>query len=345
MEQTATIAEVKEVGITDRQGRYLINNRRDRVGERMDHPLLALAIEGERRQINYEGDQFIVIQPLHGDDYLPEHLSDVTGAIIITMDLAPLQAHLRRDVLVAFLAAIIIVIFFSVSIMVIVKQLVVRPIKSLSEASKRLSAGNWEVEVHYQVHDEIGELAGSFNLMARALQEREKILQGQKEELQKAHDELEQRVEERTFELTRANERLDLELIERRRAEEALRESQKRYRAVVEDQTELVLRFLPDFTLTFVNNALSKLLGIPNKELIGRRFTEFLDQENCARLTGSLESISSQAPIAIHEHKIVSPAGSVGWQQWVNRGFFDMAGQVIEYQAVGRDITDLKRAH
>src|SRR6476660_2130201 len=41
----------------------------------------------------------------------------------------------------------------------------------------------------------------------------------------------------------------------RRRAERALRESQDRYRNVVETQTELICRFLPDTTLTFVNDA------------------------------------------------------------------------------------------
>jgi PAS domain S-box-containing protein len=45
------------------------------------------------------------------------------------------------------------------------------------------------------------------------------------------------------------------DITDRKRAEEALRESELRYRAVVEDQTELICRFLPDGTLTFVNEA------------------------------------------------------------------------------------------
>ena len=41
---------------------------------------------------------------------------------------------------------------------------------------------------------------------------------------------------------------------------------------------------------------------------------------------------------------MVAPSGEIRWQQWTDRGFFDEQGQVVEYQSVGRDITDLKRA-
>jgi hypothetical protein len=47
------------------------------------------------------------------------------------------------------------------------------------------------------------------------------------------------------------------DITERKRVEEALRESEERYREVVESQTGLVCRFLPDTTLTFVNAAIA----------------------------------------------------------------------------------------
>ena len=51
------------------------------------------------------------------------------------------------------------------------------------------------------------------------------------------------------------------------RTEEALRESESRYRAIVEDQTELICRFLPDMTVLFVNEAYCRCFGTTPEEL------------------------------------------------------------------------------
>jgi transcriptional regulator with GAF, ATPase, and Fis domain len=48
--------------------------------------------------------------------------------------------------------------------------------------------------------------------------------------------------------------------------------------------------------------------------------------------------------VATNEHQVNAPDGEVRWQLWINRGIFDAQGQVLEYQAVGRDITEQKRA-
>jgi len=108
---------------------------------------------------------------------------------------------------------------------VIVNRLIVRPIKFLSAATKRLADGNWEVKIPRLSSDEIGELAGSFNQMARALEDREETLKEKKEELHKSHDKLEKRVEERTAQLSQANEKLKGEIEERKRTEEALKQT------------------------------------------------------------------------------------------------------------------------
>jgi transcriptional regulator with GAF, ATPase, and Fis domain len=57
-----------------------------------------------------------------------------------------------------------------------------------------------------------------------------------------------------------------------------------------------------------------------------------------------IASISPDHPVATIEHPVYGPSGEVRWQHWTDRGIFDAAGRVLEYQAVGRDITDRKRA-
>ncbi|MFH0845775.1 MAG: diguanylate cyclase, partial [Pseudomonadota bacterium] len=93
---------------------------------------------------------------------------------------------------------------------------VTEPLKKLSKASVEIGKGNLDVEVNIRSKDEIGQLAASFNKMVDDLQE-------YRDRLTASYEELETKVADRTSELRNANERLQVELTERRRAEEELR--------------------------------------------------------------------------------------------------------------------------
>ena len=131
---------------------------------------------------------------------------------------------------------------------------------------------------------------------------------------------------------------------EQRQTAAALRESRERYRSVVEDQTELVCRFLPDGTLTFVNGAYCRYFQRTPDELVGHTFWPLIPPEGQAEARAFLGSLSPEHPVATAEHEVLAPGGELRWQQWTDRGFFDEAGRVVSYQAVGRDITERKRA-
>jgi PAS domain S-box-containing protein len=131
---------------------------------------------------------------------------------------------------------------------------------------------------------------------------------------------------------------------ERHTKEQALTFSEARYRAVVEDQTELICRFLPDGTYTFVNDAYCRYFQHSREELLGSTFWSFIPPEGHRAAQDFLASITPERPIATREHEVLAPDGEVRWQQWRDRGFFDDQGRVVEYQAVGRDITERKRA-
>ena len=119
---------------------------------------------------------------------------------------------------------------------------------------------------------------------------------------------------------------------------------QRRYRSVVEDQTELICRFLSDGTFTFVNGAYCRYFGCTLAELIGQTFWQFLPPEQHEGTRAVLASITPDHPVASIEHKVTKPNGEICWHHWIDRGFFDEAGHVIEFQAVGHDITERKRA-
>jgi PAS domain S-box-containing protein len=130
--------------------------------------------------------------------------------------------------------------------------------------------------------------------------------------------------------------------VRRRRAEEQTRNSEERYRSVVDTQSELICRFLPDSTLTFVNDAYCRFWNKSREELLG---TSFLDVIPPAARESVLEHIGRiRCGMDSHEHPVTLLDGTVGWHHWINHAIVDEHGQLLELQGVGRDITDRRRA-
>ncbi len=122
----------------------------------------------------------------------------------------------------------------------------------------------------------------------------------------------------------------------------ALKKSEAHYRAIVEDQTELICRFLPDGTLTFVNEAYCRYFGQVRKDILYTCFFPFIPQENQSCLRHNLSRLSFHTPVVSHQHPVINGEGEKRWQYWINRGLFDEMGNLVEIQGVGRDITEQK---
>jgi PAS domain S-box-containing protein len=133
-------------------------------------------------------------------------------------------------------------------------------------------------------------------------------------------------------------------VLHRRLTEDSLKKSESRYRGIVEDQTEFVTRFLPDGTLTYVNDSLCRYFLTDRTELLGRSIFSLIQQDDQAPLIHNLHSLNAQNPVLSAEHRVLDPSGRIRWTQWTNRVLFDDHGTIIEYQGVGRDITEQKEA-
>jgi PAS domain S-box-containing protein len=134
------------------------------------------------------------------------------------------------------------------------------------------------------------------------------------------------------------------DITEQRQAEQALRASEARYRAVVEDQTDLICRWLPDLTITFVNEAYCRYFGLAREQLIGQSFAPRVFEDDQALVAEYTASLDASCPVRTIEHRVVLPNGEVRWQHWTDRVILDADGQVSEFQAVGKDITERKQA-
>ncbi|MGE5832637.1 MAG: PAS domain S-box protein [Methanomicrobiales archaeon] len=130
--------------------------------------------------------------------------------------------------------------------------------------------------------------------------------------------------------------------IARIRSQEALGKSEALYRAVVEVQTEMISRFLPDGTHVFANEAYLRFYGKERDEIIGRKFIPPIPDPETAIVKRHFASLSRENPVGTIEHRVILPTGEVRWTQWTDRAIFDGGGSLAEFQSVGRDITATK---
>jgi PAS domain S-box-containing protein len=129
----------------------------------------------------------------------------------------------------------------------------------------------------------------------------------------------------------------------RSKMENRLREGEERYRKVVESQTELVCRFSTDGTVNFVNEAYCRYFGIEKEQIEETDFFSRIMTDDSLDMFSSLASSDLSKDSVIHECQAIVNGGT-RWMEWNIRAIFDALEQVLEFQAVGRDITDRKRA-
>ena len=122
-----------------------------------------------------------------------------------------------------------------------------------------------------------------------------------------------------------------------------LRESEEKYRTIVEDQTELICRWRPDGIITFANEVYCRYFGKKCQELIGQMLPHVSEEER-ERLKEHVAGLNRENPVGQMEHRVVMPTGEIRWQHWTNRAILDGQENVVEFQSVGRDITDRKQA-
>jgi PAS domain S-box-containing protein len=132
------------------------------------------------------------------------------------------------------------------------------------------------------------------------------------------------------------------DITERVRAIAQLRQSEERYRSIVEDQTELICRFLPDGTLTYANDAFYRHFDRQPAYLVGHCFMPAIPEEDRDMVAKNFRKLSREVPVVTCEHRIAISNGKVRWHQWTDRGIFDAGGRLVEVQAVGREITEEK---
>jgi two-component system cell cycle sensor histidine kinase/response regulator CckA len=172
----------------------------------------------------------------------------------------------------------------------------------------------------------------------------ERLAREQAEEaLRKAHTELEMTVAQRTAELVRTNQELRNEITERRQAEEALRESEEKYRTLIENIQDGVF-LIQDLKMQFVNEAFVKMVGYTVEEFAGMDFRQLIASEDVDRVVNwyrrrqAGENIGSE-----YEFRMLHKDGVTRVFANMSMGFVDFRGSIASMGTV-KDVTELRLA-
>jgi len=119
--------------------------------------------------------------------------------------------------------------------------------------------------------------------------------------------------------------------------------AKNQYQAVVEDQMELVCRYLPNCILTFVNQAYCNYYEKEPQQLIGNTFLHHMNTEDQKKLFEFIKAASPEYSVFKRIQFETRNDGESIWIEWQRRALFDDSGKLREIQSIGVNISELKR--
>jgi len=115
------------------------------------------------------------------------------------------------------------------------------------------------------------------------------------------------------------------------------------YRTILDDIPDFITRWLPDGTITYVNDNFCRYLKMERDEILGVRRFPFVGRERMAGIEKRLLGLTPEEPVAVCEEIMEMPGGGSRWQRWTTRALFDARGRLKCFQSIGHDITERKQ--
>jgi PAS domain S-box-containing protein len=143
--------------------------------------------------------------------------------------------------------------------------------------------------------------------------------------------------------LEQANRRLERELAERKAGEERLRESEQRYRRLVDTASEGIWELDEEYTTTLVNRRMAEMLGYEPLEMVGRKLGEFVFEEDLEPLPRRIGA-RGQGLTERYEQRYRRKDGSAVWMYVSATSVRDAGQSFMGSFAMLTDITERKRA-
>ncbi len=135
-----------------------------------------------------------------------------------------------------------------------------------------------------------------------------------------------------------------LDVTESTLAAQRVKDSEERYRILVEDSPAMICRYRPDLTLTFGNTPLANYMECRPEHLPGMNLSQWLSEEQREAFVQRIQQLTPEFPVSTAEISLQLPGRTHAWWVWSDRGVFDEQGRLQEVQAVGRDNTEVRRS-
>lgn len=165
------------------------------------------------------------------------------------------------------------------------------------------------------------------------------------EALQKAHAELELRVQERTAELLQTNEQLKREIEDRKRIEQELRESETRYRLLINNVPSIVYRGYKDWSVDFMDEKVRSLTGYSMEEFNSRKkkWSEVIIGRDLETAKKTFIQALKTNKSYVREYRIETKGGEILWIQERGQIVCDKDGEIEYVSGVFFDVTERKQ--
>jgi two-component system sensor histidine kinase HydH len=165
------------------------------------------------------------------------------------------------------------------------------------------------------------------------------------EALQKAHAELELRVQERTAELLQTNEQLKREIEDRKRIEQELRESETRYRLLINNMPSIVYRGYKDWSVDFMDEKVKELTGYGMEEFNSRqrKWSEVIIGRDLETARKAFIQALKTNKSYVREYRIETKGGEIRWLQERGQIVCDEDGEIEYVSGVFYDVTERKQ--
>ncbi len=305
--------------VLDRDGRAVVHSDPDRVDMVFnDVGTLSCARYGKSLQQIYTRDSDQLDSSYQGkktiDILIPNYDKDGNhiGAINIGVSMDYLEQMVSCHYLVFFICGAVLLLIFYFAVRKLYRD-IIHPLNETVDAIRRVRSGNYDEINIEERQDELGMLVREFNSMAS------KIAQLMAD-LKEAHEELENRVKQRTTELAAEKERLDITLS-----------------SIGEGVVSIGL----DGTIILSNEAAANIVGADSIDLLGKNIQDFLQVP--VRDDFDEKIINRDTVMELSNHKIIAKDGSERLIDAIGSPIQNTTGNVEGMVWVIRDITDKKR--
>ncbi|MBL8421482.1 MAG: diguanylate cyclase [Dechloromonas sp.] len=242
---------------------------------------------------------------------LPQSFQHLNAEIQLYVDQGTFSVA-TRNLALGYLLVVGVVVFIVLLVSKRMAGRIVEPLVQLTDtADSIVSQARLDLRAPEVGRDETGRLANSFNKMVDSLQ------------------------------VTQA--KLKEDIARRERIEESLRESEEKYRLLVESQTDLLVKVDSENRFLFVSPSYCQVFGKTEAELLGNTFMPLVHEEDRESTTKAMEDLFRPPYQDYHEQRALTASGW-RWFGWADKAMLDENGRVVAIVGVGRDITERRQA-